>query len=64
MKSEQITELADEAANEAVRYIQERMNILTGDFAGLYLSGNRWKIITQILEGYIVSEIMEGKTND
>jgi len=61
MKTEQIHQLADEAANEAVRFIQERMNIPTGDFAGLYLSGHRWEVITQILSGYIVAEIMEGK---
>jgi hypothetical protein len=61
MKTEQINQLADEAANEAVRYIQEKMDIPTGDFAGLYFSGQRWTVITQILSGYIVSEIMERK---
>ena len=61
MKTEQINQLADEAANEAVRYIQEKMDIPTGDFAGLYFSGQRWTVITQILSGYIVAEIMEGK---
>lgn len=63
MQHTDIKTLADEAANEAVRFIQERMNIPTGDFAGLYLSGQRWEVITQILEGYIVAEIMEGKTS-
>jgi len=61
MKIEQINQLADEAANEAVRYIQEKMDIPTGDFAGLYFSGQRWTVLTQILSGYIVAEIMEGK---
>jgi hypothetical protein len=57
-----INTLADEAANEAVRYIQERMDIPTGDFAGLYFSDHTWDDITQILSGYIAAEIMEGKS--
>jgi hypothetical protein len=61
MKTEQINQLADEAANEAVRYIQEKMDIPTGHFAGLYFSDHTWTVITQILSGYIVAEIMEGK---
>lgn len=58
----EIAKLADEAGNAAISYIQEKLEIPTGDFAGLYFSGNRWQIIMQILEGYIVSEIMEGHT--
>jgi hypothetical protein len=62
MKHTDINPLADEAANEAVRFIQERMNIPTGDFAALYFSGHRWEVLTNILAGYIVSEIIEGKS--
>ncbi len=57
----EIKALADEAANEAIRYIQEKMNIPTGDFAGLYFSGHRWIVLTQMLEGYITSEILQSK---
>lgn len=61
MKIEQINELADQAANESIKYIQEKMSIPSGDFAGLYFDNRRWEVITQILAGYIISEIMEGK---
>ena len=44
MTSTEIYALADEAANEAVRYIQERIGIPTGDFAGLYFSGDKWDV--------------------
>jgi hypothetical protein len=62
MKHTDIETLADEAANEAIKYIQEKMNIPSGDFAGMYFDNRRWEVITQILVGYIVSEIMEGKS--
>lgn len=61
MKYEDINLLADEAANEAIRYIQEKLGVETGDFAGLYFSDEHWNIIVEILEGYIKAEIMEGK---
>jgi hypothetical protein len=61
MTHEEINLLADGAANEAVRYIQDKLSIPTGDFAGLYFSDERWNIIVEILEGYIKAEIMEGK---
>tara|TARA_R110000868_G_scaffold161314_1_gene391487 strand:+ start:1093 stop:1272 length:180 start_codon:yes stop_codon:yes gene_type:complete len=57
MTSTEIYALADEAANEAVRYIQERIGIPTGDFAGLYFSGDKWDGITQILSDYIAAEV-------
>lgn len=61
MTHEEINLLADGAANGAVRYIQNKLGIPTGDFAGLYFSDERWNIIVEILEGYIKAEIMEGK---
>jgi len=61
MNKVDIKGLADEAANEAIRYIQDKLSIPTGDFAGLYFDNNRWQIITNIIEGYIISEIIEGK---
>jgi hypothetical protein len=57
MKNDQIENLADESANEAIRYIQEKMNISTGDFAGLYFSGDSWGELTLILSDYIRAEI-------
>jgi len=61
MKHTDINVLADEAANEAIRYIQEKMDIPTGDFAGMYFDQKTWAKITEILSGYIAAEIMEGK---
>ena len=63
MKQEQIADLACEAANEAIRLIQDRLGIESGDFAGLYFSGDNdnWNALTTILFDYICAEISEGK---
>jgi hypothetical protein len=61
MKTEQINELSDDAANEAIRYIQQKMNIPNGHFAGLYFDDDTWGKITEIFSGYISAEIMKGK---
>lgn len=60
MKDEQIRQLADYAANEAVRHIQDKLGQTTGDFAGLYFSGERWDLLVSILANYAAAEIMEG----
>lgn len=62
MNQEQMTQLADDAANEAVRHIQDKLGIESGDFAGLYFSGNKWEVLLQVLVGYICAEIIEGNT--
>ena len=62
MKSEQIADLANEAANETIRHIQDKLGIESGDFAGLYFSGgDNWNVLTTILFDYIWAEISEGK---
>jgi hypothetical protein len=57
MNKVDIKGLADEAADEAIRYIQDHLGIPTGDFAGLYFSGDKWKTITELIEGYIQAEM-------
>jgi hypothetical protein len=61
MRQQEIETLADEALNEAVRLIQDKLGVQTGDFAGMYFDNDRWKVMQQVLAGYIVSEIIEGK---
>ena len=60
MTNEQIRQLADYAANEAVRHIQDKLGQTTGDFAGLYFSGPRWGELVSMLADYAAAEIMEG----
>ena len=60
MTREQIESLADEAANQAIRHIQDKIGQPTGDFAGLYFSGDRWGVLVEILSAYIAAEISEG----
>lgn len=57
MHQTEIRALADEAANHAVAFIQQRLNIPTGDLAGLYFSGPAWGALVEVLEGYISAEI-------
>ena len=60
MKDEQIRQLADYAANEAVRHIQDKLGQKDGGFAGIYFSGERWDLLVSILANYAAAEIMEG----
>jgi hypothetical protein len=60
MNKEQIENLADIAANVAIAEIQDSLQVRTGDFAGIYFSGDKWAILTTILSGYIRAEISEG----
>lgn len=62
MTNDQMTTLADDAANAAIAHIQEKLNIPTGDFAGLYFSdAEKWHRLTAILSDYIRAEISEGQ---
>jgi hypothetical protein len=54
---EGIAELAAEALNVAVAHIQDRLGVETGDFAGLYFSGNREGAMEAIFKQYIEQEI-------
>ena len=61
MSSAKIADLADSAANEAIRQIQDALGVKTGDFAGLYFSGgDNLKALQSILSDYIKAEISEG----
>lgn len=60
MTNEQIRDIADCAANEAVRYIQDRLAQPHGDFAGLYFSDDRWRVLVDMLAAYTAAEIQEG----
>jgi hypothetical protein len=53
----EINDLAVSALDIACAFIQEQMNIKTGDLAGLYFSGNRKEIIESIFQDYIRQEI-------
>lgn len=57
MTNEQIKDLADAAANEAVRHVQDALGVPTGDFAALYFSGDRWDALIEILSDYVRAEV-------
>lgn len=53
----EINDLAGSALDIACAFIQEQMNIKTGDLAGLYFSGNQKEMIESIFQDYIRQEI-------
>jgi hypothetical protein len=53
----EINDLAGSALDIACAFIQEQMNIKTGDLAGLYFSGNRKEMIESIFRDYVRQEI-------
>jgi hypothetical protein len=55
--NQEINDLAGSALDVACSFIQEQLNVQTGDLAGLFFSGNRKEIIESIFEAYIRSEI-------
>lgn len=65
MTNEQMADLANEAANEALRHIQEKLGVNDGLFASLYFSNDEsWNALTSILFDYIYAEISEGANHD
>lgn len=60
MTNEQLRQMADYAANEAVRHIQDKLGQKDGGFAGIYFSGERWDQLVSLLADYAAAEIMEG----
>jgi len=60
MKNEQINDLAYAALDAACASIQDALGVKTGDFAGMYFSGERHDAIIAILADYIGAEISEG----
>ena len=57
---EEIQDIAEEALNAACRVVQERLGIKSGDLAALYFQGHTERVTTDILRGYIRTEIQEG----
>jgi hypothetical protein len=55
--NQEINDLAESALDIACAFIQEQMNIETGDLAGIFFSGDNQKIIESILKNYIRTEI-------
>lgn len=54
MTQAEIDDLADDALNYAVRYIQEQLGIEHGDFAGIFFSDD---LVQNIFAEYIRGEI-------
>jgi len=52
-----IDDLAEEALDAAVRVIQDRLGVETGDHAGLFFSGSAGDDIKEWLRRYIKSEL-------
>lgn len=57
MTPEEIRSVANEAIDQAFLSIQEKLDVETGDLAGLYCSGNRLDALQQLFEGYIQLEL-------
>ena len=57
MTDEQMADLADAAANAAIKHVQDALGVATGDFPGLYFSrDDTWVDMTTILFDYIKAE--------
>lgn len=56
--------LADEALDAAARHIQDALGITTGDFAGMYFSGEIGAKITDILADYAMAEMNHMKDSE
>lgn len=57
MNPEQIRELAENALAVAVKYIQDHLNVETGDYAGVFFTGEAEDAINDILAQYIDGEL-------
>lgn len=57
MNDEQMADLADAAANAAIRHVQDALGVTSGDFAGLYFSNDdTWNTLQTILFDYIKAQ--------
>lgn len=57
MTKQQIDDLSGNALSQACAYIQNALDVKTGDIAGLFFSGEPQDIIESILQDYIRTEI-------
>ena len=53
----EINDLAESALDVACYFIQEQLNVKTGDLAGLFFSGKPKEMIESIFKHYIKTEI-------
>ena len=53
----EIADIADHAFNAAILHIQDHLGQTDGGVAGIYFSGDREKIVLDILKSYIKTEI-------
>ena len=60
MTNDQIRQLADNAAIEAVKHIQGKLGQKHGEFAASYFSDDRWHALVSVLSDYVAAEVMEG----
>lgn len=61
MTDAQISDLAENAANEAIKHCQNALGVKDGGFAGLYFSnGDNWNALTTIIFDYVYQEISQG----
>jgi hypothetical protein len=61
MTDAQMADLAENAANEAIKHVQDALGVKSGDFAGLYFSeSSNWNALNLIIKDYIRAEISEG----
>jgi hypothetical protein len=53
----EINDLAESALDVACSFVQEQLNVQTGDLAGLFFSGKAKEMILDVLKDYISQEI-------
>lgn len=59
MNPGQVRDLADNAANVAVKHIQDYLGVQSGDLAGIHFGGDNWDVIVNILAKYIQEELRD-----
>jgi len=52
-----MNDVIDNAIDAAIRSIQDAIGQPDGDFAGLYLQGDRYEVLFEILKGYAQAEL-------
>ncbi len=57
MTGEDVSNLAEQALDEACRHIQDVIGVQTGDVAGIYFSGSNKDAIEAVLRRYINLEL-------
>jgi len=57
MNPEQVRQLAEGALTVAVKYIQDHLGVETGDYAGVFFTGEAEDAINDILVQYINNEL-------